>query len=118
MFGKRSASLLSVGLLCAVAGVYLVAADKETTHQRRDRLNKVEREGNYKVAYEGLRRLALDPSNDPLRVGDDHLDVVGGRARAPGRHARILPRSPGSACLRAQVAPAARGMGSIPLIYS
>ena len=71
MPSKRGASLLAAGLICAIAGIYLVAAEKATSAQRREQLTKAHRDGNYKVAYEGLRQLALDPKNDPAQVGAD-----------------------------------------------
>jgi len=38
---------------------------------RRDQFHKAFRDGNYKDAYEGFRKLALDPGDDPLKVGED-----------------------------------------------
>jgi uncharacterized protein YfaS (alpha-2-macroglobulin family) len=56
--------------------LYLVAAaDKETIPQQRARLTKAFNDGNYKVAYDGLRKLALDKSNHPWLVGSD-LDMA------------------------------------------
>src|SRR5262249_53129527 len=75
MPGKSRASLLGVTLLFAAAGVCLWAADKATPQEKRERLAKAFREGNYKAAYDGLRPLALDPSPDPKTVGDD-LDLA------------------------------------------
>src|SRR5262245_50925764 len=37
----------------------------------RERCDKLFASGNYKEAYEGYRRLALDPKTDPARVGGD-----------------------------------------------
>ena len=38
---------------------------------RRVRLVKAQSQGNFKDAYEGFRKLALDPADDPRLVGDD-----------------------------------------------
>jgi uncharacterized protein YfaS (alpha-2-macroglobulin family) len=71
MRAKRGASLLGIGLLCAAGLCLVVAAEKETHQQRRDRFTKAFTDGNYKVAYDGLRGLALDPKNDPAKAGSD-----------------------------------------------
>ena len=42
---------------------------------RRDALQKTFRDGNFKDAYEGFRKLALDPDDEPLKVGED-LDMA------------------------------------------
>ena len=44
------------------------AADNDAL---RKQAQKAVQNGNYKDAYETLRKLALDPKNDPRRVGDD-----------------------------------------------
>jgi uncharacterized protein YfaS (alpha-2-macroglobulin family) len=88
MFTKRSASLLAAGLICAVAGLYLLAVEKETHKQQRERLTNAHKAGNYKVAYEGLRKLALDKTNDPKLVGGD-LDLAIDCLRSLGRSAEI-----------------------------
>jgi len=78
MFGKQGARMAGASLLLVVAGlcVWAARADKPGQHaQQRDKLTKAFRDGNYKVAYDGLRKLALDPSNDPKEVGKD-LDLA------------------------------------------
>jgi uncharacterized protein YfaS (alpha-2-macroglobulin family) len=72
MFNKRSATLLTAGLVFAAVGLYLVAADRETHQQQRERLTKAHADGNFKVAHDGLRKLALDRTNDPKLVGGDY----------------------------------------------
>jgi uncharacterized protein YfaS (alpha-2-macroglobulin family) len=64
---------VSIGVLSTVviAAICLVAADKLSSKDRRERLMKNYSDGNYKDAYDGLRTLALDPNNDPLKVGED-----------------------------------------------
>ncbi|HEV3261788.1 MAG TPA: MG2 domain-containing protein, partial [Gemmataceae bacterium] len=68
MIGKWRAGAVGVALACAVAIFFLVAAKKPT---RRESLMQTYQAGNYKDAYEGLRKLALDPEDDRLQVGKD-----------------------------------------------
>jgi uncharacterized protein YfaS (alpha-2-macroglobulin family) len=65
------AGVLSVAVASTIAVVWLVAADEPNRQARRDSLMKTFQAGNWKDAYEGLRKLALDPKNDPLQVGTD-----------------------------------------------
>jgi uncharacterized protein YfaS (alpha-2-macroglobulin family) len=64
---------LSVGvLLFAVTGMvgmalFAAQAEKPT----REDLAQMVKDGNYADAYQGYRRLALDPQTDPRQVGDD-----------------------------------------------
>jgi len=44
------------------------AADNQA---QRDQLLKTMREGNYNDAYQGFRKLALDPNDEPRKVGED-----------------------------------------------
>ena len=60
-----SAALL---LLFLCQGTADSKADRDAT---RKELGKTMGAGNYKDAYEGYRKLALDPQDDPLRVGED-----------------------------------------------
>ena len=57
------------GRLAWLAG----AADKAspTPADQRQRLTKMATDGNFKDAYDGLRKLALDPADDPKQVGND-----------------------------------------------
>ncbi len=71
MRGKRKVGSLAVALTCLVGVAWLWAADRPTLQPQRDNLTKAYHAGNYKDAYEGLRKLALDPQNDPLKVGSD-----------------------------------------------
>src|ERR1700729_1403691 len=81
----RRGSLLALALMCAVAGVYLWAADKPAEQKEsREKLTKAARDGNYKVAYEGLRKLALDPKDDPKQVAGG-LDLAIDRLQNLGR---------------------------------
>lgn len=63
MFTKAKASILGGIVVLAAAGVYLLAGEGPTIEQRREALKKTFDAGNFKDAYEGLRKLALDPKN-------------------------------------------------------
>jgi uncharacterized protein YfaS (alpha-2-macroglobulin family) len=71
MFATRSALQVGVILLCALTGIFVLSARSETRQQRRDRFVRMHKDGNYKTAYEGLRKLALDPKDDAKKVGFD-----------------------------------------------
>ena len=70
MHVKRTA--LSVGItgLFLSAVVWLGAADGPNSVQR-EKYMKAYQAGNFRDAYYGLRKLALDPQDDPAKVGDD-----------------------------------------------
>src|SRR5262245_40244157 len=76
MRGNRRAAILGLGLTlaCLFMGGVQVAVSKDTAPRTREDLQKAYKDGNYKDAYEGLRKLALDPKDDPLKVGGD-LDM-------------------------------------------
>ena len=59
--------------LAIVAGLGVSAAlsEKPTTTANRAALKKQLEAGNFKDAYEGFRQMALDPADDPRKVGDD-----------------------------------------------
>lgn len=69
MAGKWKVAVVGLGLV-VMAGVYL-RAQEPTQAEQRAISTKEFRAGNYKVAYNGLRKLALDPKNDHLQVGGD-----------------------------------------------
>jgi uncharacterized protein YfaS (alpha-2-macroglobulin family) len=69
MHGKRAAIVVGALVAFVSAGVWLTAADGPAPS--RDNLMKAFRAGNFKDAYDGLRKLALDPKDDPVQVGDD-----------------------------------------------
>jgi hypothetical protein len=58
-------------LLLASAAVFLVAADKPSQQEARQRAMKAHSDGNWKDAYESLRKLALDPGDDADKVSQD-----------------------------------------------
>ena len=64
-----------VGLLACLLLVFRVLAGTGTPEEQRGKLTKAYNDGNFKVAYEGLRRLALDPNANVRLVGPD-LDLA------------------------------------------
>lgn len=77
MLGNLRATLLGFGLLAAVAGICVWAAEKaESADGKRERLTKAFKDGNYKVAYDGLRELVLDPKTDAAKVAADYTLAV------------------------------------------
>src|SRR5690242_16164629 len=72
MSSKRGATVLGAVAALLAAAVWLVAADQAPTQQqRREALQKAYQAGNFRDAYDGLRKLALDPADDPAQVGKD-----------------------------------------------
>jgi alpha-2-macroglobulin len=69
------AAVLAAAIL-AVGGYWLLAQGSPDNQKQRDFWTKTFQAGNFKDAYEGLRKMSLDPKNDPLQVGKDlHLAV-------------------------------------------
>jgi len=65
------------GLLFPFAvALLVVGAEPAKPEARRDALLKQFTAGNYKDAYEGLRKLALDPQDDRSKVGEDLSTAV------------------------------------------
>src|ERR1700730_10955201 len=69
MVGKKT--VLGAALALTVAAVWNLCAEAPSPQQQRDNMTKLFQAGNYKDAYEGFRKLALDAANDPLQVGKD-----------------------------------------------
>jgi uncharacterized protein YfaS (alpha-2-macroglobulin family) len=68
---------LAATLVLGVATFCLIAADQaQSPKERRAALLKAQNAGNYKDAYDGLRKLALDPADDPREVGNDLTHAV------------------------------------------
>ena len=65
--------LLALVLVAVVLGgfAWAWAAEPGANQAQRDQLVKTMQAGNYKDAYDGLRKLALDPADDPRQVGQD-----------------------------------------------
>src|SRR5262245_999416 len=76
MRGPKKALVAAVSLVLAVLAAYLWAADKPSPQARREALMKTYQAGNFKDAYDGLRKLTLDAEADPLKVGDDLRTAV------------------------------------------
>ncbi|HZZ79344.1 MAG TPA: MG2 domain-containing protein, partial [Gemmataceae bacterium] len=68
-------SQCKLGLSLALALVALVPfhlrADGPSIAQQRIKLTKDYNDGNWAIAYNGLRKLALDPNNEPLLISRD-----------------------------------------------
>jgi uncharacterized protein YfaS (alpha-2-macroglobulin family) len=67
--------LLGIAVIIAVVAG-LIAADKASQQEQRDKLIKNMQAGNFKDAYDGLRKLALDPKADLKQVGNDLNNAV------------------------------------------
>lgn len=68
----RFCRLASAGLIAAMllSSAVSSAAPSDTRDMRRQ-MQETYNQGNYKDAYAGYRKLALDPQDDPRQVGDD-----------------------------------------------
>ena len=63
---------MSIGLAAALlATTVAVRSDDASRKPERDMLRKTYDAGNYKDAYEGYRKLAVDPRDDAAKVGED-----------------------------------------------
>jgi uncharacterized protein YfaS (alpha-2-macroglobulin family) len=71
MSAQHRLGVVGVFLAVASAAPRLQAADQSSQQARREALLKSYHAGNYKDAYDGLRKLALDPEDDPAQVGND-----------------------------------------------
>src|SRR5437868_337594 len=67
MFGKKSIAMAAVALV-GLVGWNLSA---QTPAAQRATANKAFAAGNYKDAYDTIRKLAIDPGDDPREVGKD-----------------------------------------------
>ena len=72
----KSRAVLVGALALAAAVAWSFAAQKSPQQERREALTKAANAGNFKDAYDGLRKLALGPKDDPERVGDDLVLVA------------------------------------------
>jgi alpha-2-macroglobulin len=63
--------LLGIALISTAVVLHLLAAETPPQDKLREGLMKALKDGNYKDAYDGLRKLALDPKTDSHKVGDD-----------------------------------------------
>ena len=69
MMLKKFALPLALALL--VASVWICAADQAPAQAKRGEFEKALAAGNFQIAYDGFRKLALAPDDDPLRVSGD-----------------------------------------------
>ena len=67
LFGVMACSILAVGV---------AMAKRPNQPSDRERFDKRFADGNFKDAYDGYRRLALDPKTEPDRVGTDLKQAV------------------------------------------
>ncbi len=68
---------VSVGFtVCTILALGVAIATRANQPSDRERFDKLFADGNYKDAYEGFRRLALDPKTEPDRVGTDLMQAV------------------------------------------
>lgn len=63
--------VMLVALTVGLIAIWRITAGAPSIEEQRTKLTKAYNDGNYKVAYDGLRKLALDPKNDPTLVGKD-----------------------------------------------
>src|SRR5579871_1738579 len=87
MYAKRFAMVLGIVSVLVPIFCLATAADKAAKVQR-DALMKAFHAGNYKDAYDGQSKLALDPKADPVTVGHD-LNVSISCLHNLGRSAEI-----------------------------
>jgi uncharacterized protein YfaS (alpha-2-macroglobulin family) len=81
MLRTRRLAFSVVLFLSAATGVWILAADPPPPEKRREEAAKLFTQGNFKEAYDALRLLALDPKNNPAKVGDDLTMAVGALER-------------------------------------
>src|SRR6266851_8377889 len=74
MLAMSKVKILGV-VAAAATAAWLFAADKPQAEQRANML-KTMQAGNFKDAYEGYRKLALDVKDDPAQVGGDLAQAV------------------------------------------
>src|SRR5437868_10013034 len=63
--------VLGATVILTVAMVWIFAAEEPSPQQLRDEATALFQAGNFKDAYDSFRKLALDSSSDPLKVGKD-----------------------------------------------
>src|SRR3984885_1374697 len=71
MWKSKKLGVIAVALTLALFGVWRLTAGAPSIEAERTKLTKAYNDGNFKVAYDGLRLLALNPKNDPTLVGKD-----------------------------------------------
>jgi uncharacterized protein YfaS (alpha-2-macroglobulin family) len=76
MLRKSRASVLSVVVILAGVGIWKMTADTPPPQSQRDAALKAMQAGNFKDAYESFRKLALNPMDEPRKVGEDLTNAV------------------------------------------
>ena len=71
MWKSKKLGVVAIALILASFGVWRLTAGAPSIPDQRTKLTKAYNDGNFKVAYDGLSKLALDPKNDPTLVGKD-----------------------------------------------
>src|SRR5438067_2227346 len=71
MSGTKRAAVLGLAVALTAASVWWLCAQDQPQQDRRQSLTKAAEAGNFKDAFDGLKKLALDPKDDPLLVGKD-----------------------------------------------
>src|SRR5580698_6827082 len=71
MLKSRKFGLLAVAVSVVLVSGWRLAAGGASLEEQRTKLTKAYNDGNFKAAYDGLRKLALDPKNDAKLVGND-----------------------------------------------
>jgi hypothetical protein len=71
MLKSRKLAIVAFAVCIVGLSVWRLTAGGPTITEQRSNATKAYNDGNYKAAYEGLRKLALDPKNDPALVGKD-----------------------------------------------
>jgi len=67
----RTSRLIALIVFAGLVPVGFAAAAADQNQAVRQQLVKTMNQGNYKDAYDGFRKLALDPNEDPRQVGTD-----------------------------------------------
>src|ERR1700733_1091459 len=70
----RIAGLIALAALAMVG--WRLTAGGPSIEEKRTGLYKAIDAGNWKDAYDGLRKLALDTKNDPMKVGKDLSQAI------------------------------------------
>ena len=63
-------------MIVGLAALWIFAADRPADKDHRQQYLKAEKDGNFQDAYDGLRKLALDPADDPAEVGNDLTHAI------------------------------------------
>jgi hypothetical protein len=71
MLATLRTRLIGLALVLTLGAAWLLAGTPPTQEQVRAALNKLHADGNFKEAYDGLRKLCLDPADNKLLVGKD-----------------------------------------------